>query len=66
MVWSPDVVAVQFRHIPQRHCFYTLNTLLARYTEVNATLNNLFLHNELVIENENVLRNGVFRLTMSA
>ena len=34
-------VTVQFRDIPQCYFLY-FNTLLAKYTEVNATLNNLF------------------------
>ena len=49
---------------------FILNTLLARHTEVNATLNNFFtgilVFDELLIENENVLQNGVLKLTMSA
>ena len=71
MVGSPDAVAVEFHNVIIFHC-YTLiyfNTLLARYTEVNATLNNLFTwileFEELLIENENIYEMEFFRLTMS-
>ena len=42
MVWSPGAVSVEFRDVPQRHCFSVFHTLLARYTEVKYKLNNLF------------------------
>ena len=46
MVWSPGAVAVEFRDVPQRHCFqcYSLffDTLLARYTEVKYQLKQYF------------------------
>ena len=52
------------------HTFNTFNTLLARYTEVNATINNLFYMNiivfhELLIEIDNVVKvNHVSRMHM--
>ena len=49
MVWSPGAVSVEFRDVPQRHCFSVLlfilfNTLLAMYTEVKYQLKQSFFH----------------------
>ena len=48
MVWSPGAVSIEFRDVPQRHCFSKLlsyfNTLLAEYTEVKYQLKQSFLH----------------------
>ena len=75
MVWSAGAVYVEFRDVPQRHCF-SMSLSIFQYTlgqvqRSQIPTQSIFLYmninfEEQLSEIDNVLQNGGFKLTLSA
>ena len=75
MVWSPGVVSVEFRDVPQRHCFPHVDLYISinfgsSTQKSNTNFNKLFYINtkfdKLLSEIDHVLQKEEFKLTKSA